>query len=79
MSETTFKRVRKVVADQLKVSEEEVTAEATFGDLNADSLAIVETIMALEEEFSVEIPDEEAEKLKTVGQAATYIEAKMAA
>ena len=68
-------KVKKIVVDQLAVPEEQVTEDARFiEDLNADSLDIVELIMALEEEFSAEIPDEEAEKLKTVGEAIAYIE-----
>ena len=70
-------KVKKIVVDQLAVPEEQVTEDARFiEDLNADSLDIVELIMALEEEFSAEIPDEEAEKLKTVGDAIKYIESK---
>lgn len=70
-------KVKKIVVDQLAVSESQVTEDARFiEDLNADSLDIVELIMALEEEFSAEIPDEEAEKLKTVGDAIKYIESK---
>ena len=70
-------KVKKIVVDQLAVPEEQVTEDARFiEDLNADSLDIVELIMALEEEFSAEIPDEEAEKLKTVGDAIAYIEGK---
>jgi len=78
MDNVVFGRVRKVIVDQLKVSEDEVTPQATFADLNADSLAIVEMVMALEEEFSVEIPDEDAEKLKTVGDAVAYLESRTA-
>ncbi|MBI3945716.1 MAG: acyl carrier protein [Armatimonadetes bacterium] len=78
MSDSTFERVKAVIVDQLKVSADEVTRDVSFADLNADSLAVVEMVMAFEEEFAVEIPDEEAEKLKTVGQAVEYIEAKMA-
>ena len=67
-------KVKKIVVDQLAVPENQVTEDARFiEDLNADSLDIVELIMALEEEFSAEIPDEEAEKLKTVGDAIKYI------
>lgn len=74
--ESYFERVKKVVVDQLKVSDDEVTPQASWEDLGADSLAIVEMVMAFEEEFGVEIPDEDAEKIKTVGQAVQYIEAK---
>ena len=74
---TVAEKVKKIVVDQLAVPEEQVTEDARFiEDLNADSLDIVELIMALEEEFSAEIPDEEAEKLKTVGDAIKYIESK---
>jgi acyl carrier protein len=74
-------RVKKIVVDQLGVEESQVTGEAKFvEDLGADSLDTVELIMALEEEFSTddakfEIPDEEAEKISTLGQAIDYIEA----
>lgn len=79
MSETVFERVRQVVVDQLKdVGEAEVTNEATWDDLNADSLARVEIMMALEEEFSIEVPDEDAEQLNSVGDVVRYITAKTA-
>ncbi len=69
-----FKRVKEIIVEQLGVDEEEVTMEASFiEDLGADSLDIVELIMALEEEFDLEIPDEDAEKLRTVGDAVEYI------
>ena len=74
---STFDRVKKVVVDQLEVSEEEVTPNASFvDDLGADSLDVVELVMALEEEFDVEIPDEDAEKIASVGDAVTYIDEK---
>ena len=67
-------RVRKIVAEQLGVKEEEVKAQASFvDDLGADSLDTVELVMALEEEFETEIPDEEAEKITTVQLAIDYI------
>lgn len=67
-------RVRKIVAEQLSVSEDKVTDDASFvNDLNADSLDTVELVMALEEEFECAIPDEEAEKITTVKQAIDYI------
>ena len=70
-------KVKSIVVNQLGVNEEEVTKEASFvEDLGADSLDIVELVMALEEEFGIEIPDEEAEKIRTVGEAITFIEAK---
>ena len=71
-------RVRKIVCEQLGVKEEEVTTESSFvNDLGADSLDTVELVMALEEEFETEIPDEEAEKITTVQQAIAYIEANL--
>ena len=71
-------RVIKIVCEQLGVKEEEVTTESSFvNDLGADSLDTVELVMALEEEFETEIPDEEAEKITTVQQAITYIEANL--
>ncbi len=70
-------KVKSIVVNQLGVNEEEVTNEASFvEDLGADSLDIVELVMALEEEFGIEIPDEEAEKIRTVGKAIAFIEAK---
>lgn len=69
-------RVRKIVVEQLGASEDEVTSEASFiDDLGADSLDTVELVMALEEEFETEIPDEEAENITTVQQAVDYINA----
>ncbi len=80
MSSTTasyFEQVKKVVVEQLSCSEDEVKMEASFTqDLGADSLDTVELVMAFEEEFGVEIPDEEAEKIQTVGSAVAYIEAQ---
>ena len=70
--------VRKIVIEKLGVKPEEVTNEARFiDDLGADSLDTVELIMALEEQFGVEVPDEEAEKLTTVGKAVEYIEKRV--
>ena len=78
MSENTLIRLKKVVAEQLDVSEEEITAEASFvEDLGADSLDMVELVMAFEEAFDIEIPDEDAEKIQTVNDAVTYLEDKM--
>ena len=72
---TVEERVKKIIAEQLGVEEDEVTPEASFvEDLGADSLDTVELVMALEEEFGSEIPDEEAEKLTTVGEAVAYVE-----
>ena len=71
-------RVKKIVCEQLGVKEEEVTTESSFvNDLGADSLDTVELVMALEEEFETEIPDEEAEKITTVQQAIAYIDANL--
>jgi acyl carrier protein len=73
---TIEERVCKLVCEQLGVKEEEVTLEASFvEDLGADSLDTVELVMALEEEFETEIPDDEAEKITTVKEAIDYIEA----
>ncbi len=69
--------VKKIVAEKLGVSEDKVTPQASFiDDLGADSLDQVELIMALEDEFSIEIPDEDAEKLKTIKDALDYIDSK---
>ncbi|MFH0877972.1 MAG: acyl carrier protein [Candidatus Omnitrophota bacterium] len=72
-------KVKAIIAEQLGVKPEEVTPEASFvEDLGADSLDTVELVMALEEEFGIEIPDEDAEKMATVGDAVKYIEEKIA-
>ena len=72
-------RVKKIIVDQLGVEEETVTPEASFvDDLGADSLDIVELVMAFEEAFDLDIPDEDAEKITTVKDAIDYIEAKSA-
>jgi acyl carrier protein len=69
-----FGKVKEIVVEQLGVDEEEVTEQASFvDDLGADSLDIVELVMALEEEFDLEIPDNDAEKIVTVGDAVNYI------
>jgi acyl carrier protein len=74
--ENIEQRVRKIVAEQLGVNEADVKNESSFvNDLGADSLDTVELVMALEEEFETEIPDEEAEKITTVQQAINYIQA----
>ncbi|HOK42268.1 MAG TPA: acyl carrier protein [Thermoclostridium caenicola] len=71
-----FNKVKDIIVEQLGVDESEVTMEASFiDDLGADSLDIVELIMALEEEFDLEIPDKDAEKIVTVGDAVEYIKA----
>jgi acyl carrier protein len=75
----TFERVQKIVAEQLGVESSEVTPEANFAnDLGADSLDTVELVMALEEEFDIEIPDDAAEKMMTVQEAVDYINEKVA-
>jgi len=72
---TIYDRLKTIVTEQLGVDEEEITPQASFvDDLNADSLDLVELIMSLEEEFGLEISDEDAEKIVTVQDAATYIE-----
>ena len=74
---TVDERVKKIIGAQLGVEEDEVTPEASFvEDLGADSLDTVELVMALEEEFGIEIPDEDAEKILTVGKALDYIKEK---
>jgi acyl carrier protein len=71
-------RVKKIIVEQLGVEEDEVTLEASFvEELGADSLDTVELVMAFEEEFDIEIPDEDAEKILTVGRAMEYIKEKM--
>ncbi|MEE8612770.1 MAG: acyl carrier protein [Nitrospirales bacterium] len=70
-------RIKKIIAEQLGVEEDEVVSEASFvQDLGADSLDTVELVMALEEEFDIEIPDEEAEKMQKVSQVIDYIKEK---
>ena len=72
---STFEKVRDIVVEQLGVEADEVALDSTFiDDLGADSLDIVELIMAFEEEFNIEIPDEAAEKIKTVQDVVTYID-----
>ncbi|GMA61765.1 acyl carrier protein [Alicyclobacillus fastidiosus] len=76
MANDTFERVQKIVVDRLSVDADKITMEATFkDDLGADSLDIVELIMELEDEFDLEISDEDAEKISTVGDVVTYISA----
>ena len=76
MSEKSIEdKVRDIIVDQLGVNAEQVVKEARFiEDLGADSLDTVELVMAFEEEFSIEVPDEEAEKLQTVGDVVSYVE-----
>jgi acyl carrier protein len=74
MSDNIAERVKKIIAEQLDVEEQKITPAANFiEDLGADSLDTVEQVMALEEEFDTEIPDEDAEKIKTVQDAINYI------
>ncbi|MCX7847676.1 MAG: acyl carrier protein [bacterium] len=76
---STAERVKDIIVKQLGVKPEEVTDDASFtDDLGADSLDLVEVVMALEEEFGAQIPDEDAEKIKTVGDAIKYIDGKLA-
>lgn len=70
-----FEKIRDIIAEQLSIDPSEITEESSFiDDLGADSLDIVELIMALEEEFDMEIPDEDAEKISTVGDVIEYIQ-----
>ncbi len=80
MATDTFDHVKKIIVEQLGVEEDEVTPEASITeDLGADSLDQVELVMAFETEFSIDIPDEEAEKIKTVGDAVAKIDAMSSA
>jgi|tagenome__1003787_1003787.scaffolds.fasta_scaffold10461214_1 acyl carrier protein len=75
---STFDRVKKVVVEQLDLNPDEVTPQASFvEDLGADSLAMVELTMAFEEEFDIEIPDEDADKISTVQDAVNYLDEKL--
>ncbi|HEV7214112.1 MAG TPA: acyl carrier protein [Chloroflexota bacterium] len=75
MAVSTYDRLKPIVAEQLGVNESEVTPQASFvDDLNADSLDLVELIMSLEEEFGMEIPDEDAERIRTVQEAVEYVD-----
>jgi acyl carrier protein len=77
--EELLKKVKAIVSDKLSISEEQVTEDASFTeDLGADSLDTVELVMALEDEFDMDIPDEDAEKLDTVGKAMDYVLAHLA-
>ncbi len=79
MAENIEEKVKKIIVEQLAVDAADVTLQAQFvQDLGADSLDTVELVMALEEAFDIEIPDEDAEKIKTVGEAVNYINAKAA-
>lgn len=68
-----FEKVKAIMADKLSISEDEITMDSTFEDLGADSLDIVELVMALEEEFDIEISDEQAESAKKVGDVVSYL------
>jgi acyl carrier protein len=73
-TEDVLAKIKTILVDQLSVEEDEVTMESNFiDDLNADSLDIVELVMAMEQEFDISIPDEDAEKIKTVGDAVEYV------
>lgn len=73
-------KVRSIVAEQLGVGEDEIKLESSFvEDLGADSLDIVELVMAMEEEFDIEIPDDDAEKIQTIGDAIAYVRERAAA
>ncbi|MDI6630897.1 MAG: acyl carrier protein [Bacillota bacterium] len=78
MSASVFEKVKQIIVQQLGVEEDEVTMDASFvDDLGADSLDLVELVMAFEEEFETEIPDEDAEKIRTVGHAVKYIQERL--
>lgn len=78
MTAATYERLKKIIVEQLGVDEEEVAPTASFvDDLNADSLDLVELIMSLEEEFGIEISDEDAERIATVQDAVDYIEERV--
>lgn len=77
MADNTEEKVKGIIVDQLGVTEDQVTPEAKFiEDLGADSLDTVELVMAFEDEFGISVPDEEAEKLTSVGEVITYIDSK---
>ena len=76
MADEIEEKVKKIIIEQLEVAPDKVKLEASFSeDLKADSLAVVELVLALEEQFKIEIPDEDTEKIKTVGDAINYIKA----
>lgn len=80
MNQEIFEKVKKIVVEQLEVDENDVKPESSFAnDLGADSLDVVELVMALEEEFDIEIPDEAAEQIDTVGKAVDHISEKVEA
>ena len=76
MADEIEEKVKKIIIEQLEVAPDKVKPEASFADdLKADSLAVVELVLALEEQFKIDIPDEDTEKIKTVGDAINYIKA----
>ena len=76
-SDSVFEKVKAILVDQLNISEDIVQMDSLFvDDLNADSLDMVELVMAMEQEFNISIPDEEAERIKTVGDAVEFIKSK---
>jgi acyl carrier protein len=80
MATETEEKVKEIVVEQLGVSPDEVVLEASFiDDLGADSLDIVELVMAIEEEYGIEIPDDDAEKIQTIGDAVRYIDERTGA
>ena len=77
-SDNVFESVKSILVDQLNISEDSVQMDSLFvDDLNADSLDMVELVMAMEQEFNISIPDEEAERIKTVGDGVEFIKSKM--
>jgi len=75
---SNFEKVQEIVAEKLGIEKSKITMEASFiDDLGADSLDTVELIMKMEEDFSIEIPDEDAERLKTVGEVVNYLDSKL--
>ena len=72
--ENVYDKVAAIVAEQLGITLDDITMDTTLEELNADSLDVVEVIMSLEKEFNMEIPDEEAEKIKTIGGLVEYVE-----
>ena len=77
-SDNVFESVKSILVDQLNISEDSVQMDSLFvDDLNADSLDMVELVMAMEQEFNISIPDEEEERIKTVGDAVEFIKGKM--
>ena len=70
-------QIKAILSSQLSVEQDDLADDTSFDDLNADSLDVVEIIMALEEEFDIEIPDEDAEKIRTVGEVTEYIKERV--